>query len=260
MEPNELPNASSPRTDAEMTQLEMTFIEWSPDWISILDPSGQLLVMNSGGIRSLEVSNSAELQYANWTGMWRDHYGELAREAVIAARSGELGHFTGFCPTQSGIPKWWDVIVSPIRDAPGTPGRLLAVARDITEERRAQETLRIVTEATAAVSAAEFFSSLARHLARALMVRYVFIAECTDETRKEVRTMTFWAGEKFAPDVQFSLRGTPCERVVGGEVCCYPERLQALFPEDTGLVTLKAESYLGVPLRGSSGEILGHLV
>ena len=41
---------------------------------------------------------------------------------------------------------------------------------------------------------------------------------------------------------------------------CYPERLQALFPEDTGLVGLKAESYLGVPMHGSSGEILGHLV
>ncbi|MGH7844044.1 MAG: sigma 54-interacting transcriptional regulator, partial [Candidatus Binatia bacterium] len=53
--------------------------------------------------------------------------------------------------------------------------------------------------------------------------------------------------------------GTPCERVVGGDVRCYPERLQSLFPEDKILVDLRAESYLGVPLRGSKGEILGHL-
>ncbi|HWP57074.1 MAG TPA: sigma 54-interacting transcriptional regulator [Candidatus Acidoferrales bacterium] len=123
----------------------------------------------------------------------------------------------------------------------------------------AEETLRIITEATAAVTGSDFFRSLVRHLAEALQARYAFIAECTDETKTAVQTMAFWAGESFGDDISFSLRGTPCERVVGGDMCCYPERLQSLFPEDKILADLGAESYLGVPLRGSNGEILGHL-
>jgi two-component system sensor histidine kinase/response regulator len=58
----------------------------------------------------------------------------------------------------------------------------------------------------------------------------------------------------------FPLRGTPCEKVIAGDVCHFPEGLQSLFPEDKDLVMLKAQSYLGVPLYGSSGDILGHLV
>ncbi len=64
-----------------------------------------------------------------------------ARHAVAAARGGEAGRFQGFCPTQSGTPKWWDVIVMPIRSGDGASERLLSVARDITEVKRAEANL-----------------------------------------------------------------------------------------------------------------------
>lgn len=132
--------------------------------------------------------------------------------------------------------------------------------RDVTDRSRAEETLRVVTEGTAGVAGSDFFRSLVRHLAQALEVRYAFVAECTDVAKTRVRTLAFWTGEGFGEEVAFQLRGTPCEKVVGGDICCYPERLQSLFPEDEGLVTLGAESYLGVPVYGSSRNILGHLV
>lgn len=138
--------------------------------------------------------------------------------------------------------------------------RLEATATGIAEHRRAEEMLRAITEGTAAVTGSDFFRSLVRHLARALRVQYSFIAECTDETKNQVRTLAFWTGEDFGDHVTYLIQGTPCEKVIGGEVCYYPERLQELFPEDKGLVTLKVESYLGVPLPSSSGDILGHLV
>jgi formate hydrogenlyase transcriptional activator len=123
-----------------------------------------------------------------------------------------------------------------------------------------EEILRHLTEGTAAVTGGDFFRSLARHLAQSLQVRYVFITECTDATKTQVRTLASWAGENFGVDMTFPLRGTPCEKVIAGDVCHFPEGLQSLFPEDKDLVTLKAQSYLGVPLYGSSGDILGHLV
>jgi formate hydrogenlyase transcriptional activator len=42
-------------------------------------------------------------------------------------------------------------------------------------------------------------------------------------------------------------------------MCHHPRGLQALFPADRDLALLGAESYLGVPLVGSAGEVVGHL-
>src|SRR5262245_17933299 len=122
------------------------------------------------------------------------------------------------------------------------------------------ELLRHLTEGTAGVTGRDFFRSLVRHLAEALQVRYACVTECTDAAKTSVRTLAFWTGENFGEDVTFTLRGTPCEKVIAGEICCYLERLQSLFPEDQDFVALRAESYMGVPLHDSSGEILGHLV
>lgn len=129
-----------------------------------------------------------------------------------------------------------------------------------TDATLSEETVRAVIEGTAAVTGGEFFRSLVRHLARALHVRYSFIAECTDNAKSAVRMLAFWVGDAFADEMNFALAGTPCERVIAGEICCFPENLQTLFPEDQGLVDFRAESYLGLPLLASSGDILGHLV
>ncbi len=123
----------------------------------------------------------------------------------------------------------------------------------------AEELLRRVTEGTAALTGSDFFHSMVRHLANALMVRYAFIAECTDGPNSRVHTLAFWNGEDFTEDIAFDIHGTPCENVIAGQVCTYPERLQSLFPEDKDLVSLAAEGYLGAPLFGAGGHVIGHL-
>jgi formate hydrogenlyase transcriptional activator len=128
-----------------------------------------------------------------------------------------------------------------------------------TESSGAEELLRRVTEGTAALTGSDFFHSMVQHLANVLMVHYAFITECTNGTNSRVRTLAFWNGEDFAEDIAFDIHGTPCEKVIGGQVCAYPERLQSLFPEDKDLVSLAAEGYLGAPLFGAGGHVIGHL-
>jgi len=131
--------------------------------------------------------------------------------------------------------------------------------QEMAQRQQAEETLRAITEGTAAVTGNDFFRSLARHLADALQVRYTFLAECTDASNTRTRTIAFWTGEGFRENVTYLLAGTPCKYVVDGDVCCYPKRIQSIFPEDQDLVNLDVESYLGIPLHDSSGNILGHL-
>jgi len=128
------------------------------------------------------------------------------------------------------------------------------IKQEIIETKPAEEILQVITEGTAAVTGGDFFRSLVRCLAMALQVRYAFVTECTDVTMTRVRTLAFVKNQEISENIEFDLAGTPCERVIGGDVVYYPEKLEDFFPGRNGL-----EAYLGIPLFDSTGRILGHL-
>ncbi|NNL88589.1 MAG: PAS domain S-box protein [Marinicaulis sp.] len=74
----------------------------------------------------------------------------------------------------------------------------------------------------------------------------------------KVRTIAVWdngPGENFEYDLEF----TPCANVINDSTCGYREGITELFPRDNLLVDMGAESYVGAPLRSTSGEVLGLL-
>jgi formate hydrogenlyase transcriptional activator len=244
----------------ESEQFKTRMIESSSDCIKVLDLKGRLLSMNAGGMAVLEICDFPAVRNSCWVDFWSGKDRQAAENAISLAKSGKTGRFTGFFPTvQTHTPKWFDVIVSPILDEEGKPDRLLAISRDITESKQTEDSLRAVTEATAAVTGIDFFRSLTQALAATLNARYAFTAECTSISNTEVSTLAYWGGNEFFDNVTFPLRGTPCEKVISGEVCFYPQQTWSLFPEDKPLEKLGIESYLGVPICGSSGRILGHI-
>ena len=70
---------------------------------------------------------------------------------------------------------------------------------------RASEMLWAVLDGTALAPGAAFFPALVNHLAAALGVHYVFVAECTDETHTRVRTLAFWSRDTLADNIEFDL-------------------------------------------------------
>jgi formate hydrogenlyase transcriptional activator len=240
-------------------ELKTRIIECSRDCIKVLDLDGRLLSMNAGGLEALEICDLAPYCGTPWADFWEGKDREAAIAAVDAARRGGIGRFVGYFETrQNRRPRWWDVVVSPVRDGAGLPERLLAVSRDVTERKRSEDLFRTLAEATASTTGTEFFASLVRHVAEALRVRYAFVTECVNENRS-VRMLAFWQNRSFGDNLQYDLAGTPCEDVIGGDVRCHPRNLRELFPEDKGLVDWEAESFLGIPLRSHSGEVIGHL-
>jgi len=121
-------------------------------------------------------------------------------------------------------------------------------------------TLRKIDEGTAATTGAEFFHSLVKSLAEALQTKYAFVSKFVEGNRPRVRTLAFWKGDGFLDNFEYDLSHTPCERVLAGEVCLFPEKVQDLFPEHReDLAKLGVESYLAIPVSDRSGTVMGHL-
>jgi PAS domain S-box-containing protein len=131
---------------------------------------------------------------------------------------------------------------------------------EIAERKRAENTLRVILEGTAAVTGGSFFRSLSRHLASALNVRYALVVQGIGRPAVRARTIAFWNGSDFAGPVEYEVRGTPCEDVLAGEACCYSHDVQRLFPDFKMLAQLGVDSYLGVPIADSTGAVVGQLV
>ncbi len=365
-------------------EFKSRLIACSQDCIKVLDLEGRLIFMNEGGIQALEICDFESVVNKPWVEFWEGTDRIAARRAIEAAQRGEVGRFTGFFETRiHHAPKWWDVVVGPIRKKDGNLERLLAVARDVsaqklgeialrdsmqvnraiiqdagegivvydrelrykvfnpfmqrltgkhaeevlgkvatdifprlttsgleeaikralngevikvadvlvpahsadgrdvwesatfaphydgagnivgaiglifdvTDRHLLEEAFRAIVVGTASATGKEFFPSLVKHLATALRVRWAMITECSDG--ENATALAYWTGDRFA-DLHFNVRGTPCEKVIRGEVCHYGERLAALFPADAALKEMRAESYLGVPMF-DKGKVLGHI-
>src|SRR4029077_17287323 len=107
------------------------------------DLKGRLLSMNEGGMQALEICDLGPVGNNPWIDFWEGDDREAGRAAVETAGRGGTGRFTGYFATRiTKQPKWWDVVVNPIRGPKGKPELLVAVSRDITEHRQNEEALR----------------------------------------------------------------------------------------------------------------------
>jgi len=114
----------------------------SADCIKVLDLDARLEFMTEGGMCVMEVDDFGDIAGLRWPDFWEGVEHDKANTAVAEARAGGTGRFQGFATTLKGTPRWWDVIVTPINGADGQPERLLAVSRDVTREKLAQEAER----------------------------------------------------------------------------------------------------------------------
>lgn len=132
-------------------------------------------------------------------------------------------------------------------------------SREAALRRDAQDVMRHIFEGTAANTGQQFFASLVEHLASAERVRYAFVTECRDQ-RRRARMLAFWKGDAAGEPAEYDVAGTPCQAVFEGRVAHHERGVQAIFPTDRDLAELGVESYLGLPMFGGNGEVIGHLV
>ena len=79
-----------------------------------------------------------------WPDMWPEKERPMVQAAIEKANAGETGHFSALYPTAKGTLKWWDILITPMRDSEGRIHKLVATTRDITGAKEAEEQIKLL--------------------------------------------------------------------------------------------------------------------
>lgn len=134
---------------------------------------------------------------------------------------------------------------------------VLTAARDISRARRQEQIVRQLSDSMAGATGASFFKTLVSQLAETLGADMAFVGELAPDQDGHVRTVAVWRDGREAANFTYALKGSPCTNVLSAGLCCYPDRVAELFPEDQALADLGMRAYVGAPLLDSAGQPLG---
>lgn len=114
-------------------------LDQSADCIKVIGPDGSLDYMNRNGRCAMGIDDFNSVSGKDWWELWPAESRDKVRNSIAIARDEGSARFEAFCPTAKGDPRWWDVSVSPLRDATGELRGLISISRDVTSDVRARE-------------------------------------------------------------------------------------------------------------------------
>lgn len=121
-----------------------------------------------------------------------------------------------------------------------------------------EEVLQGIAQSVSANTGDAFFQSLVQNLTAVLDVDYALVGKLVDADK--ISTAAICVQGAIIDNLEYDLQNTPDEHVIGQGLCCYPQRVQQQFPDDSLLRNMQVESYIGAPLFSTAGEPLGLLV
>jgi PAS domain S-box-containing protein len=136
--------------------------------------------------------------------------------------------------------------------------RIVGVAVDMTERRKAEQALKLILAGIASKTAEDFLKSLVYHLAKALNTEFAFISRVA-KNHKTAETLAAWCISDFLPNSSYILEGSPSAEVLKGELIFYPSNLCQYFPEDLHLAENHIQAYMGAPIFDMQGNAIGLL-
>lgn len=150
---------------------------------------------------------------------------------------------------------------TPIFDREGNFKGSFGVGTDITYRKKSEQAIRSIVEGVAGEIGEKFFESCVMHFARILEADFTLIGEIREGDQGPfVRSIAFCVDGVIQANINYLLKGSPCEEVLKQEICAYPTGVAELFPEDAGLNKRNVEGYVGVGLYDSQRRPMGIMI
>lgn len=127
---------------------------------------------------------------------------------------------------------------------------------DVTEKKIVEEVLYFISQDLQADVGQKYYNNITKYLTQSLSVEYAFIGVIKSDC-KRIRTISVNKLGTVQPNFEYLLDNTPCDNVVGRNICLYETGITNLFPKDQVLFDMQADSYAGAPLFDSEGKSIG---
>ncbi len=114
--------------------------------------------------------------------------------------------------------------------------------------------IKNIQEGIASATGEKLFNILLSKLAETLNADYSFVGEVNGT---QVTTLKLFCKDGILDNFSYDLKGTPCENVVGKQLCIHTSKVADSFGEDNLLKQMGIEGYVGVPLFDSHGSPVG---
>jgi PAS domain S-box-containing protein len=252
-------NETVKRRTKELKESEIKFrslAESSRDYITRYDRQGRITYMNPAGLAAFDRNEEQVIGRTHKESGFPEEQSAVWETNIKQVFENGEPYQTdcSFCSSTGTVYLDWHL--TPEYDSKGEISSVLGVSRDITERTQLEKIQIFLAETSTGTDDESFFYVLARFLASNLGMDFV----CIDRLEGDgliAKTVAVWCDDHFEDDVSYALKDTPCGEVVDNSLCCYPENVSQLFPNDTVLKELRAESYVGVPLLSHTGNPIG---
>ncbi len=111
------------------------------DFVKIFSLSGDLLAVNSAGLRQMEAENFLQVKQHDWTSALSEPEIKQFKNLWNGALAEGYSEFNGKFTTVRGNHQYWNVVMTPIRDELNNPMYMLVVTRDFTSQKANKEAL-----------------------------------------------------------------------------------------------------------------------
>jgi len=235
-----------------------TVFEASPDMIFIHATEGPILEVNNNVLDRYGFSKAAirDASVEKLSGNGYTH--DMAMRHIQRALTGQAEDFEWLAKDRHNHEFPVEVRLRRLKEdpAPGEPA-VVAVVRDITSQKKSDNALRSLAKGALETEFDDFLRQAAHNLAAVYDARFAFVGRLIEPARTHVQTLAVWAGEGPVDNFSYALEGTPCNDIINLKAELIPTNAAELYAGDEMLLQMGVDSYYGVPLIGSSGQMLG---
>jgi signal transduction histidine kinase len=119
-----------------------------------------------------------------------------------------------------------------------------------------EETLTTLLRGTSQVTGTMFLKEFSKLLCRTFEVKYSIIGKLSAD-KKKLNIVQSFGPLAEESTTNYSVQGTIFENVVRGYTTFYPTIVKDLFPDDVFARKNEVEGFMGTPIYGNSGEVMG---